>query len=269
MKRLKIPFLSNMLGVSYTISAVIVTATTIILIIVASTYAYRILQQQRVSTEFKAAKKSILAFDDALESVAWKRDSALSARFTTEYGHIELIPDAETLVVNVTMGDFNCTTPFSTGLVRYCMKTNYVTFGEGYSSYILGDEKTVFNTTESNGKAIIEQESGWANITLDYRVRAMRASVVNVSGEMVNYVNIWIIKLSIDQHSSYTGDIDLKAKCLNLTSYPLRAPLNVTGEGKSAKIEVQLGNQSSSVSIPLQSGKVVFSFIVATVKVSV
>jgi len=270
MKRLHFPFLSGKLGVSYTISAVIMTACTITLVIVASVYAYQVLEQQRGAAEFTAAKKSILAFNDAFENTAWKPKAVQSARFTLNYGQLELIPCTDPLVVNVSVAAFSTTVQYSTGLVRYYTKTKYANFGEGYKLYILGDESLlVTGSTESYGRGLIAQSWDCVNITLSYRVRAMRTSVITIDDTPVNYVDIWIIKVVIGAHSSYLGDFDLKAKCLNVTTYtPPECPVSVGDE--NCTVNVGFGSETpSSAPIALVAGKVVFNFVVAEVQVTI
>lgn len=278
MKKPKIPFLPNRLGVSYAISAVIITVTTITLVIVASTYAYQILERQRGMSEFDIAKKSILAFDDAVRDVAWDLKGSRSVRFTVEYGNLELMPNNPVkglpLVVNVT--DYPDASYSSyTGYVKYSMSTNYVTFGYGYQSYILGSNKTVVTKgTESIGRALVKQESGWVDLTLDYRVRAMEASAVNVTqgGQQVrvSYVDILIIRMKIASWSTNFGDFDLKARSSNITtiSYGGSDDHGYTVMDDACNIRVQLGNESDTAIIPLTGDRVVFNFIVTEVEVS-
>lgn len=272
MRRLRIPLLSDNKAVSYTISAMIITATTITLVLVASIYAYQILERQRGVAEFDVAKESILAYNDALENVAWKPQAPRSARFTIEYGFLELMPSYGSLNVNATVG--NTTYQLysdATGAVRYNIKTNYVTIESGYKSYLIGDESVLVNeSTGSYGVAIIEQQENWVSITLFYRIRAMRTSVLNVTingtETLVNYVDIWVIKLVIDEWSSYIHDFDLKARCLEVQSTSL-GPYD--SQNGTATISAKVGNLASSASVPLTSGKVVFNVIVAEIQVSV
>ncbi|MBE0512903.1 hypothetical protein IBX38_07625 [Candidatus Bathyarchaeota archaeon] len=283
MKKPKIPFLFGKLGVSYTISAVIMTVTAITLTLVASSYAYQILEQQRGATEFDVAMKSILAFDDALENVAWKPQASRSARFTVDYGQLELIPNDALrgmhLIVNVTgypNASYSLSRDFFTGYIRYGTKTKYANFGEGYQSYFLGNNRTISNGAGSYGRASIEQGSGWVYMTLTYGVRVMKASTINVTdGDYqvrVNYVDIWIIKIDIAKWSTYIGDFDLKAKCLNVTTIPDCGPegngYNLDGD-KQCNITVQLGEDKSYTPIQLDGDKVVFNFVIATVQVGV
>jgi len=268
-KRLRISFLPHKQGVSYAVSAVIVTATIVTLVLVASMYAYQVLEQQRGMAEFECAKESILAFNDALENVAWKPQAARSARFTIEYGHLELVKDFKPLIVNVTVGSNNTMVYYdSAGLVKYYIPIKYVNLGEGYHSYILGNESLlIVRNTESFGRAVVEQASSWLSISLNYRVRAMRTSVVEVDAETMNYVDIWVIKLVIGNWSSHLYDFDLNARCLNVTTTSY-GPYDATD---SCAIDVQLGagSQPSSASLPLSSGKVVFNVVISKIQVTV
>ncbi len=259
----------------------IITATTITLVLVASIYAYQVLEQQRGATEFAVAKESILAFNDALENIAWKQGAVRSSRFTIEYGYLQLIPNGtqygNTVIINATV-DGGTETLYildnsnSTGFIKYYLSNKYVTFGQGYTSYILGSNSTlVVGSTGSYGRAVVEQkvqQAGWVTITLDYRVRAMRTSVINVTGTLVNYVDIWVIKLVTRDTSpwSYVHDFDLKARCLQVQTTPY-GPYTVTQN--STTITVKVGNLTSWDPLPLEPGMVVFNVIVAEVQVSV
>jgi hypothetical protein len=190
--------LRNNSAVSYTISAIIITVTTISLVLVASIYAYQVLEQQRGAAEFDITKESILAFDDALENVAWKPGAIRSSRFTIEYGYLQLIPNGNAIEINATVGS-NTMTLYNdtTGFMRYYLSSKYITFGEEHQKYILGsNDPLVVGSTGTYGRAVIKQQGGFVSITLDYRVRAMRTSQIQVNNVTVNYVDIWVIKTS-------------------------------------------------------------------------
>lgn len=275
MKKLRICFLYDKRGVSTAISTVIITAVIITLVLVSSMFAYQILEQQKAMAEFECAKQSILAFNDALENVARTgREAARSVRFTTEYGHVELLPedhpDAKALIVTAEVDGANI--PLyngSSGFLKYCIKTDYVNYWEGYTSYILGDQRPLVSTMESFGRALIEQQSNLVSITLDYRVRVMKTSVINVKeGEeeiRANTVDIWIIKVKMGQRSSYIYDFDLKAKCTNVETNSRLEDLS----GDNCKINVKLGDESDSNLISLDEvEKIVFNVIITEVLVT-
>jgi hypothetical protein len=257
----------------------LITGTTIILVLIASIYAYQILEQQRGLSEFDVAQKSILSFNDALENVAWKLQGARSTRFTIEYGYLQLTTNTYAIGINATVGGStwqlsNATFPGSSGKVLYYISDKYTSFGEGYSSYILGNSSSILvGSAENYGRAVIQQQASWVSIQLDYRVRAMRTSVVNVGGKDVNYVDIWVIKLKtlVSQPWSYIHDFDLKAKCTSIKTVTY-GPYAVGGN-PNAVISVRIGGASTdSGSVPLvttSQSQVVFNVVVAEVQVYV
>lgn len=277
MRRLKtLPFLGHNRAVAYSVSAIIMTATTVALVLVAFFYAYQVLDRQRGMSEFEVAKKSILAFDDALENVAWKPGAIRSTRFTVQYGHLQLIPNANSISINAIVNGqskplSNGTYPGSTAIIKYWLSTDYVTFESNYESYILGNSSSIISgSTDSYGRSVVRQQPGWVTITLDYRVRIMRTAVIKVNGVDTNYVDIWVVKVStvVSTAWSYIHDFDLIAKTMSVrtASYPV---YNVSNQ--TAAISVQIGTspvQQSSVALVVP-GTVVFNVVVADVQVSV
>jgi hypothetical protein len=249
---------------------VIITAVTIVLVIVTGNYAYQVLDRQREASEFDAVKKSFITLDDAIRDVAWDKDGSRSARFTVKYGFLELIPgtDLKGLPLSVTIEEYpEASHSIYTGYIRYNISTNYFTLGNGYKSYLLGDSKTIVSKSAENfGAALIEQKSSWVSLTLCYRVRAMRTSVVQVGGETINYVEISIIKLNATKWSTYIGDLDLAARNMAITTQTY-GPFNVAGDNTCTAV-VSLGESTDSVDISLDVGKVVFNFVIAEVQLT-
>jgi len=255
----------------------IMTAVTVALVLAAFVYAYQILERQRGQSEWEVAKKSILAFNDALETVAWKSAGATrSTRFTAQYGYLQLIPSVNSMTISATVNGqfkdlYNATYPGKTGVIKYSLSTNYVSFDANYESWILGDSNSVITGSGSSyGRAVIRQEPGMVSISLDYRVRAMRTSVINVLGVNTSYVDIWVIKLSmlVSKPWSYVHDFDLQARALSVrtASYPFSGVTNQT-----SVVKVQIGSEpASQVPITLTVlGSVVFNVILAEVQVNV
>lgn len=264
-------FTSNTRAASYAISAVIITATTIVLVLVSSSYAYQILDQQRGVSEFDIAQKSMLSFDDALRDIAWSIKGSRSARFTLDYGQLMLFPNDEAnglpLTVTVENTDINYST--HTGFVKYAIPTRYVTYGDNnYSSYILGDSRTIVDEgTEPQGCLLIKQESDYITQTLSYRVKAMETSSITVDDQKVSYVDVWIIVLKMDKQTFVSGDLDLVARASKLTAEP---KLWNTSGSSTCNIRVQLGDNISYQPINLTNNpvSVVFNFIISEVQVS-
>jgi hypothetical protein len=262
-------FKSNIRATSYAISAVIITATTIVLVLVASSYAYQILDQQRGASEFDIAQKSMLSFDDALRDIAWSIKGSRSSRFTVDYGQLMLFPNDETngLSLDVTIVGTDIQYSTHTGFVKYAIPTSYVTYGDNtYSSYILGDSRTIVDEgTEPQGCLLIKQDSDYVTQTLNYRVKALETSSITVDDQKVSYVDIWIIVLKMDKQTFVTGDVDLVARATTLTTIP-RLWENPES---TCTISVQLGDTVSNQIIGLNNpDSVVFNFIISEVQVS-
>jgi len=273
MRRLPLPLLRHSKAVSYAISAVIITAVTVTLVVVAAMYAYQVLEQQRGAAEFDVAKNSILAFDDALQDAAWKLNASRMVRFKVEFGSLELTSNALTLDVSARIGNSseNYTLgSVSTGIIRYSIENRYVTLGANYTSYILGSDSLIVNgSTESLGRVLVEQGWGLVSVTLSYRARAIRTSVIEVNGTTVNYVTIWLIKVVTEYPTTHIHTFDLRARCINIETNNV-GPYNVNS-ADYCTITVESEGESSYAEIGLDAGaeKVVFSVVVAEVRVSV
>lgn len=253
-------------AVSPAISTVIIVAATVILVLVAGNHAYQVLERQRAASEFDAVKKSFVTLDDAVRDVAWKRGGARSARFTINYGVLEVVPadGARGLPINVAVVEFSEAKYVGfTGYLRYNLSTNYITFGDGYKSYLFGDSGTVISKgTENFGAALIEQRSRWVSLTLYYRVKVTRTSVVKVDGDTVNYVEILIIRLTVSRWSVYRGDFDLVTRNKDVTTQSY-GPYAVTNP---CHVSVSIGGLSNTVPVNLTPGRVVFNFVIAEVQ---
>jgi len=263
----KVGLKKNSKAVSPAISMVIIAAVTIVLVLVAGNYAYQVLERQRGASEFDAVKKSFITFDDAIRDVAWEKSGVRSARFTVNYGVLEVIPAnaQKGLPINVTVNEHPTAKYVNfTGYLRYNLSTYYITFGHGYKSYLFGDNKTIVSkSTENFGAALIEQQSRWVFLTLFYRVKVSRTAYVKVGEDYVNYVEILIIKLTSTRWSTFKGDLDLAArnKAIITQSY---GPYNA---GNNCTVSVRIGGLSDTASVDLDPGKVVFNFVIAEVYV--
>jgi hypothetical protein len=271
MRRLPLPLLRHNKAVSYAISAVIITAVTVSLVIAVSMYAYQVLEQQRGAAEYDVTKKSILAFDDSVQDVAWKLNASRMVRFKIEFGTLKLLSNAQTLNLSATVGNSSENYPLgsvSSALTRYSIGTTYVTLGEDYQSHILGNESLIVaGSTESLGRVLIEQGFGSVNVTLSYRARAIRTSVIEVNGTMVNYVTTWLIKIVTESSATHIRNFDLRARCIDIETNTF-GPYNVT-DTDYCTINVESEGETSSAQIGLDEGKVVFSVVVAEVRVGV
>ncbi|MEM1540215.1 MAG: hypothetical protein QXJ07_02385 [Candidatus Bathyarchaeia archaeon] len=255
----------NRKAVSPAISMIIITAITIVLVLVAGNYAYQVLERQRAFSEFDAVNKSFMAFDDAVRDIAWEKGGTRYARFTLNYGVLEVIPAGAVkgLSINLTVEEYpNVNYTGFTGYIRYNLSTRYITFGNGYKSYLFGDNKTIISRSVENfGTALIEQRSSWVSLTLYYRVKVSRTSVVEVGNDIINYVEILIIKITSKRQLAHKGNIDLTARNQDVTTKSY-GPYDA---GNNCTVSVSIGGLRNTKSVDLTPGKVVFNMVVSEI----
>lgn len=255
----------NEKAVSPAISMTIITSVTVILVLVASIFAYQTLERQRGNSEFETVKKSIVAFDDAVRDVAWDLDGARSSSFTVDCGQLRLVQGGN-LVVKASVDGNSISRNVSTVSIQYSIGTNYVTFGDKYRTYIFGNEShVVTSSVESYGRALVEQKHSSVDITLSYRVRVMRTRIEEVGNETVNYVDILIIKTAAPQLSSYIGNFDLIARNVGITANSTQ----LTCISGSCTVSASIDGSTSARDLDLEPGTVVFNFVVAEVQVTI
>lgn len=248
----------NRRAVSPAVSTVIITAATVVLVLVAGSYATQVIERQRASSEFETVTKSMLAFDDALRDIAWDREGSRSVRFTTNYGNMRLLPSSKTISITGPGTFFNSC---ETAVVKYSMPTTQFTLGAGAESYILGDDSAVVSSlTDSVSQAIVKQESGYASISLTYRVRVARETPAT-SG--LNYVDILVIRLNCNSLTIGSGDFDLTARNIGLDT-TTSGPYSVDTAGSVISVDMGEGPDI----ITLGAGTYMVNLIIADVSVS-
>ncbi len=265
-------------AISPAISMAIITAATIVMVLVSSTYAYSALQRQQAAAEFDAMQKSFQTFDDTIRDVAWNRASARTTHFTADYGFIEYVGPFD-LSITANVGDQNIdfTPDIQTSLLRYNLSTRYLTFGNNYKNYVIGDARAILNEpNQPVGQLVVTQQNAWININLAYRVRVM----IENSNDCT-YVDVLVTKLYCDASGTNAGDFDLFARNTQVTTktYP-QAPITLSSAASYTLVATLKDSQGYAVNFPfltnpdtvngdLAEGKVVFNFIVTTVQVDV
>ncbi len=248
---------------STAVSAIVITAVSVVLILVSSLYALQVLTNQQAKAEFEAIQNSILVFDDSVRDIAWDWDASRSVRMATQFGHMRLIEDAKSFEIrNAVESLYN----FTTAAVKYQMPSGYGPSG-GMSppEPILGDNRLVVSKlTDSFGQAFLVQESEQTSITLNYRVRATFRESILIDSRTVNYVDIFVIRLKCTSSNIPAGDFDLVCRNVGLTT--------LTSEeytiDAANSISVSDGERSDSVYFTLTGDSVIFNLIIADVRVS-
>ena len=262
----------NRKAASPAVSMIVITAATVVLVLVSSLYALQVLSRQEAQAEFSTVQNSVLAFDDALRDIAWDRGGSRSVRFATKFGNMLLIDAGDSAKsFEISASGFNGTDEslrlyeLSTAVVKYQMPYDYGISGtESY--YILGNESVVVSRiTDSLGQALVKQESGFSSITLNYRVRVSEEGYTELLGTntTISYVDIFIIRLNCNSSVIGVGDFDLVCKNVGLETIS-RGPFTVNATSPS----VLVGTDSISLDFLESGDKVIFNLIISDVRVS-
>lgn len=262
-KSRELSILKSERAASPAVSTIILTATTILLVLVAGTYANQILDQQEAASEFDVVQKSILSLDDAVRDIAWDRGGSRSVRFTTSYGDVRVFSNNKSF--KIITSECSEIPPIETAVVQYTIQTNYFTLRNEYSSYILGDESPVVSSvTDSLGQSLVKQGTDFVSIDLNYRVHVFKEEPSIVVGSTsINYVNILVIRLNCNDFPISYGDFELIAKNVGIstTSY---GPFPVgTGVVTVVSDEIQ-----KPIQLDLDAEQVMYNLIIADVLVS-
>jgi hypothetical protein len=248
---------------------IIITAATVVLVLVASGYALQVLMLQRAAAEFDTVQNSILTFDDALRDIAWDRAGSRSIRFTTNYGNMRLINASKNFQIEATgiSGNSAFNYQFSTAVIKYQMPYGYGAVASvGPSGYILGDAITVVSRlNESLAQAVVEQTPEMTSITLNYRVRVNYEGSVEIlqpSRMTVHYYDIYVIRVKCDNLAIQSGDFDLICKNVGLQTVSY-------GMYKVDSNDPYVSVGPDTFHLGLSSGaNVIFNLIIADVRVS-
>jgi hypothetical protein len=248
------------------ISMVIITAATVVLVLVAGNFAVTVLDRQQAETEFNALEKSMLALDDAIRDVALKAGASRSIRFATGRGSFQTI--STTRSVEIEFRGELVGTPIQTSVIKYVMSDSYMNL-KTEQFYILGNaDVAVTSVSDSLGQILLAHESGFATISLGYRLRVSNEGEYQVNGIPTSYVNILIIELSSADLSSVKGAFDMIAKNKGVTTISSQ-PFTINTEGDyPIHISIDEVAQNPPLFIHLTQGQTIFNLIIGKVNVS-
>jgi hypothetical protein len=248
---------------STAVSAIVITAVSVVLILVSSLYALQVLTTQQAKAEFEGIQTSFLVFDDAVRDIAWDLDASRSVRMATQFGHMRLIDSAKSFEIRNTLEPLYS---FTTAVVKYQMPSGYGASGDvPPPAYILGDNRLVVSKlTESSGQALLIQESEQTSITLSYRVKVSERESIVIGSRTVNYVDIFVVRLKCETSNIPAGEFDLVCRNVGLTT--------ITSEeytiDAASSISVSDGDHSDTVYLTLTGDSVIFNLIIADLRVS-
>lgn len=135
--------LRNNKAVSPAISTVILTAATVVMILVATSYANDYLNKRMAENEFSANKQFLLTTGLQIDDIAWTIGRTQTVRYTTTYGAMQY----QSLALNYTFEVFdgsawNLLSANETGMILYNMPINNYNLGNNYYEHVSTDNSS-------------------------------------------------------------------------------------------------------------------------------
>jgi hypothetical protein len=127
--------LRNKKAVSPAISSVILTAVTVVLVLVAMNYANGFMSERMAENEFSANKQFMLTTGLQIDDMAWSIGRTQTSRYTTQYGNIQFQSNVLEYAFQVKFeGDSNWynVSQVKTGMIMYTIPVDMYSMGNGY-----------------------------------------------------------------------------------------------------------------------------------------
>lgn len=209
-------------GISPIITTIIISATLLVILVIASFVATNILELQVANAEFEQAKTNMLLLDEVVQDVALRRKSGGYVEMNQRSGGINVVTTSETLKVT---DQFNETLYESPNLIILTYRGGSKVSGAAlrlkgfpvsYVPYVFG----INNKTDSISYLRIETGSG-LQIKLDYnRVRVANIGPITVNEKKVNITEITFIRLITGSFSSKgTEAVKLNVQNFNVKTF--------------------------------------------------
>lgn len=235
-------------GISPVISMVIITATLLVILVIASFFATNLLEIQMQNSEFEQAKTAMLLLDKIIMDVSLRPGAASSVQFNQRSGGIGVYEGG---LINITISNSSHTYVNSTFIIKYrggSMVSAANMSLAGFSRLIAR------SLSEPLGYIRVETGNG-AWVVLDYnRVRVIENSELKT-------VDIYLIKLEPGAFGgSGTVTVRVQNKGINVTPILLSNPAKVT-----VRVEVNGSSEfyTSTINVAL------IRVTVVTIKISV
>jgi len=199
--------LKNTEGISPVITTIIISATLLIILVIASFVSTNILELQVASTEFEQAKTNMLLLDEVIQDVALRPGAGGYVQFNQRSGGINIINSPETLkLLGPLTGTFNRPLPYSPTSNAGSWKNPEGAYAldTDYANSTSADEKHRFGGFNFN---IPEP----ANIT-------MVTVIVNAYSSDRNNPDQIMLKVSVDGGSSYLPNSEISNGITNSES---------------------------------------------------
>ncbi len=203
--------LKNKKAVSPAISTVILTATTIVVILVAMFYASGYLNRRMAENEFSANKQFMLTTGLQIDDIAWTIGRTQTVRYTTSYGNMQF----QSLALNYTFEVYNghewsVLSANETGMIMFTLPVTMYTMGNGYFERLSSDDGAFVQSGPSapvTSVYCIEKlpmrDGNYTRIVAVPSIRMLNSSITGSADVTTNYYKFYLPTLVRASASPY------------------------------------------------------------------
>jgi len=187
-------------AISPAISTVIMTATLIVLVFVAMSFANTSLTAQLAGDEFNANKQFMQSTGQQIDDVAWTIGRTETVDYTAKYGQVTFEPSVINYTVEINTGSLSqpvwyTVYNFTTGMILFNMPVNDYSLGTNYFSRIIPSDNGSY--LQWNASAPVcqvfatqvapMQDGSYARIVAVPTVRALNSTLITAAGNLNCY----------------------------------------------------------------------------------
>jgi hypothetical protein len=222
-------------------------------LIVSATYYVSVtkIQARGQLLNVSVAKQSMLSFEDSIDSITWSPSTTSVYHFEDSGGTFKTFPATKSLLVNVTDNMTFFATVFNSNVGKAVYELpaaeEFV-----YTLYLRGDEQSIINQNVfTMAQLYLALGASTPELTLTYRPLATMSETGSSQGKPVNTLRIYIINLNTSASLNTSGEFNIKATCLNVTS--TLQTYNFTSSITTLTVKATLDERTDAVVLPVVS----------------
>jgi hypothetical protein len=193
------------------ISTVILTGATIVLVLVAMSYANDFLGKRMAENEFSANRQFMLTTGLQIDDIAWTVGRTQTVLYTSQYGNMQFQPLALNYTFEVNDGAGWATVfAVDTGMIMFNMPVNMYSLGNGYFSRVsTNDDAYVHNGSSAPVTNVfciekLPMPSGnCTRVVAVPNIRMLNSTITGLSG-VTNYYKFYLPTL-VRGYTSYAN----------------------------------------------------------------
>ncbi len=142
----------NQRAVSPAISTIILTATTVVMLLVVMSYGNNFLNSGIAENEFNGNKQFMQTTGLQIDDIAWTTGRTQTVSYSAKYGSLNFTPSAleYTIQVHTNAGWQNLAAPLQTGIIQFKMPASSYSLGNNYFTRVPQNANSSFLQTGSS-----------------------------------------------------------------------------------------------------------------------